>query len=210
MKIRNNIYLPGMNFLAHAYLSFGRPEVLVGNLIADFVHGSAQLGFAPRVRTGIRLHRAIDAFTDAHAATRRAKALMTPSCGRYSGVCVDIIYDHFLASDPAYFSTASLFEFARRTYGILDEHAPELPSRFREMFFYMREHDWLYGYRLTAHIEGTFSGVYRRAKFLPDSGPAFEAFMEQYGRLQSCYADFIPEVVAFATESLSRLSKETG
>lgn len=199
-----------MNFLAHAYLSFGQPEILVGNLIADFVHGSAQLGFPAPVRTGIRLHRAIDAFTDTHAATRRARALMTASCGRYSGVFVDIIYDHFLASDPAYFSPASLFDFARRTYGILDEHAGMLPSRFREMFFYMREHDWLYGYRLTAHIEGTFSGIYRRAKFLPDSGPAFEAFMQQYSLLQSCYADFIPEVVAFARGALSRLSKEAG
>jgi len=28
-----------MNFLAHAYLSFYNPPVLVGNMIADFVKG---------------------------------------------------------------------------------------------------------------------------------------------------------------------------
>lgn len=28
-----------MNYLAHAYLSFDEPEILVGNMISDFVKG---------------------------------------------------------------------------------------------------------------------------------------------------------------------------
>ena len=28
-----------VNYLAHAYLSFGDPEILTGNLISDFVKG---------------------------------------------------------------------------------------------------------------------------------------------------------------------------
>jgi hypothetical protein len=28
-----------MNYLAHAYLSFNEPDILVGNLISDFVKG---------------------------------------------------------------------------------------------------------------------------------------------------------------------------
>jgi acyl carrier protein phosphodiesterase len=199
-----------MNFLAHAYLSFGQPDVLTGNLVADFVRGKQQYGFGQPVRTGIRLHRLIDAFTDTHPATRRARAIMAPACGRYSGVFTDIIYDHFLARDPACFTESSLLNFAARTYEILEEHADILPTRFREMFFHMREHNWLYGYRLATHISGTFSGIYRRAKFLPESSAAFEAFMAAYDPLQSCYADFMPAVTAFARQGLSRLSKEQG
>jgi acyl carrier protein phosphodiesterase len=28
-----------MNYLAHAYLSFGEPDILAGNMISDFVKG---------------------------------------------------------------------------------------------------------------------------------------------------------------------------
>ncbi|MFY7899136.1 MAG: ACP phosphodiesterase, partial [Chitinophagaceae bacterium] len=31
-----------MNFLAHAYLSFQQPSLLIGNMISDFVKGKKQ------------------------------------------------------------------------------------------------------------------------------------------------------------------------
>ncbi len=61
-----------MNFLAHAYLSFGDETILTGNLISDFVKGRAQYHYPPKIQKGIRLHRAIDTFTDAHPATKEA------------------------------------------------------------------------------------------------------------------------------------------
>ena len=63
-----------MNYLAHAYLSFNIPEILVGNLISDFVKGKRKLDYPPGIRTGITLHRAIDTFTDTHPAIRDVKA----------------------------------------------------------------------------------------------------------------------------------------
>ena len=88
-----------MNFLAHAWLSFHDPDLLAGNMMADFVRGKQSQVFSPAVQQGIRLHRAIDAFTDQHPETRRASAYLREACGRYSGVFMDVIYDHFLARD---------------------------------------------------------------------------------------------------------------
>ena len=61
-----------MNFLAHAYLSFGQPEILVGNMISDFVKGKKKFDYPGGIQAGMQLHRAIDTFTDAHPATKEA------------------------------------------------------------------------------------------------------------------------------------------
>ena len=62
-----------MNYLAHAYLSFNRPGILVGNMISDFVKGKKKYDYPPDILSGIDLHRAIDDFTDMHPVTKSAK-----------------------------------------------------------------------------------------------------------------------------------------
>jgi len=80
MPIENNwcgikltVYFYTMNYLAHAYLSFNEPEILIGNLISDFVKGKKKFSYSPGIQNGIAIHRAIDQFTDDHAATHAAK-----------------------------------------------------------------------------------------------------------------------------------------
>ena len=55
-----------MNYLGHLCLSDDSPECIVGNLLGDFVKGRPEGRFPPGVVRGIRLHRAIDGFTDGH------------------------------------------------------------------------------------------------------------------------------------------------
>ena len=62
-----------MNYLAHAYLSFNEPEILVGNMISDFVKGKKRFDFSENIQKGIMLHRNIDTFTDEHEVTKKAK-----------------------------------------------------------------------------------------------------------------------------------------
>ena len=62
-----------MNYLAHAYLSFRHPGLLTGNMISDFIKGKKQYDYPDHIQLGIRLHRAIDAFTDNHPATREMR-----------------------------------------------------------------------------------------------------------------------------------------
>src|ERR1700709_705966 len=97
-----------MNYLAHAYLSFNDPEILIGNLISDFVKGKAKYDYPERILAGINLHRAIDNFTDTHDSTRIAKEVFRPYYRLYSGAFIDVVYDHFLATDATEFSAASL------------------------------------------------------------------------------------------------------
>lgn len=196
-----------MNYLAHAFLSFGKPNILAGNMMADFVKGKSLNGFPDQVKAGIRLHRAIDEFTDNHEASHHARELMYAACGRYSGVFTDVIYDHFLALDEHYFNRESLTSFARTTYQTLEEYRSLFPERFQRTFYFMEKYDWLSGYGNDQNIERSFMGIYNRAKYLQESDKAFVSFEGHYDELHECYNAFIPQVYAFASDYLNHLPK---
>jgi acyl carrier protein phosphodiesterase len=93
-------------------LSFNDPEILVGNLISDFVKGKKKFDFPAGHPDGIALHRAIDTFTDTHEATKKAKEFFRPHYRLYAGALVDVIFDHFLAVDETEFTDSSLHDFS--------------------------------------------------------------------------------------------------
>ena len=142
-----------MNYLAHAHLSFHHPEILVGNMISDFVKGKKQFEYPDLIQKGIRLHRAIDSFTDQHPATQKAKLIFKPAVGAYAGAFMDVVYDHFLAADENEFSENNLQVFAAEVYSQLSERERFFPEKFARMFPYMQSQNWLYHYRFTDGLE---------------------------------------------------------
>jgi acyl carrier protein phosphodiesterase len=194
-----------MNYLAHAYLSFNEPAVLAGNLISDFVKGKQVLQFPEEVRKGIVLHRAIDAFTDDHAATREAKKIFKPYYRLYSAAFIDVSFDHFLANDFHQFTDDSLSRFSQEVYTSMDAYLHVFPERFKVMYPYMKQQNWLYNYRNRLGIERSFAGLVRRAAYLTDSDTAFKLFEDNYDALQVYYADFFPSLHQHALKVLQTL-----
>lgn len=198
----------GMNYLAHAYLSFNKPSVLVGNMIADFVKGRQKLGYTAAVQRGIELHRAIDNLTDTHAATAKAKEIFRPHYRLYSGPIVDIVYDHYLATDETIFSESSLLAFTTGVYQVLEDEAVHLPLRFLPVLTYMKQENWLYGYRTPEGIRKSLRGLVRRASFIRDSETAFALFLAHDAELKQCYEALFPDVKQMAKQVLDGLSPE--
>ena len=194
-----------MNFLAHAYLSFGNRKILVGNMISDFVKGAAKNRFPADIRQGIELHRAIDSFTDLHPATKKAKEIFRPSYRLYSGAIMDILYDHFLARDTMIFSKDSLQQFTGEVYAALEEEAVHLPVHFVQVLYYMKMEDWLYHYQYEEGIGRSLRGLIRRASYLSESDTAYRLFRENYTDLETCYREFFPDVKQFAKQFLKGL-----
>ncbi len=127
-----------MNYLAHAYLSFNRPGILVGNMISDFVKGRKKYEYSKEIQQGIALHREIDRFTDSHSATKEAKDIFRPAYRLYAGAFIDVVYDHFLALDENEFTEESLKGFTAHTYRLLDQYADQFPENFKAMYPYMK------------------------------------------------------------------------
>jgi acyl carrier protein phosphodiesterase len=206
-----------MNYLAHAYLSFGIPAITVGNLISDFVKGKHKFDYPPDIQQGIALHRAIDTFTDGHALTRDAKSFFREDYGLYSGPLVDVVFDHFLANDTLIFSAAGesasgsgLKSFAAKTYEQVAANEALLPERFARMFYYMRTQDWLYHYRYKQGIINSFGGLARRATYMGDPDQAGRIFETHYSELAACYKEFFPELQEYALRTLQQLQAENG
>jgi acyl carrier protein phosphodiesterase len=188
-----------MNYLGHAFLSFGDGEILTGNMIADHVKGRQALEtFPPGIRKGIELHRKIDGKTDIHPATMRAKLLFREVYGLYAGAIMDTLYDHFLANDPKFFpSEDALLSFTLSVYAQLQENEQYFPVKFAAYFPQMKQHNWLYGYRSVKGIERSLNGLARKALYMPPIEKAYEIFITNYYLLAQCYYEFIDDIMRF-------------
>ncbi len=198
-----------MNYLAHAYLSFGDPDILAGNMISDFVKGKKKFDYPMNVQNGINLHRQIDEYTDYHPATRDAKQFLKEASGLYAGSFIDIVYDHFLANDLHEFEEGTLAVFAGKTYDQLEPFKNLLPSTFLRFLFYMREQNWLLHYRSLEGIQRSFQGLVHRAKYIQDAEPPYQAFIAHYEELKNCYELFFPNLKAFAYNELLYLRPDS-
>lgn len=160
-----------MNFLAHAWLAHhGSDEFLYGNLIADGVKGSDLAAWPQAVAAGIRHHRRVDALVDRHPCTQAARGRAPQGRGRYAGIALDLVWDHFLsrllADDPAQQTLIA------RCYRLLD--AQQAPDRLASLVPVLVEQDWLNRYadfaftcRAIAGIGQRLSGPNRLAELKP-------------------------------------------
>jgi acyl carrier protein phosphodiesterase len=197
-----------LNYLGHAYFSFDHPEILVGNMISDFVKGKKKFDFPGGIQKGIALHRELDEFSDSHPATKQAKEIFRPHYRLYASAFMDVVYDYFIANDPAIFDETSLYAFTQQTYRLLEERQQWFPERFASLFPYMRSQNWLFNYRYSWGIERSFSGLVRRATYLDESATAFRLFGENTAMLQKCYNQFISDLKNFAKNRFLLLLKE--
>ena len=192
-----------MNFLAHAFLSFNDPDILTGNMISDFVKGKRKFDYPVAIQNGIYLHRQIDNFTDFHPATARAKEFFRPHYRLYSGAFIDIVYDHFLATDQKQFNLNNALEnFTQTTYSLLEKNTFYFPDHFQKIFPHMRSQNWLYEYRLKEGIRKSFAGLAYRALYLNESDVAFEVFNTYYDEFKNCYDSFFPELKSYTLSIL--------
>ncbi len=189
-----------MNFLAHAYLSDDDVDVMVGNLIGDYVKGKKVLETYPEsIRKGIMLHRHIDSYTDQHPATLRAKNYFRPAYRLYSGALVDAINDHFLANDPRYFpSEGVLFQFTQNVFNALRKRSEFIPEKFAPVLKYMEQENWLYACRTLKGMNQVFNRLQHHAKYLEPSNAAYEILVTNYYALNQCYYELIDDLVKFS------------
>ncbi len=140
-----------MNYLAHIYLSNEEEEITLGNFIADGVKGKKYIQFPSGIQQGILLHRAIDSFTDTHPIVRKSTKRLHKKYGHYSGVIVDILYDHFLAKNWTQYHSVPLHKYIENFYNFINSNFDRLTPRIQKMMPYMIEQNWLLSY---ASIEG--------------------------------------------------------
>jgi acyl carrier protein phosphodiesterase len=188
-----------VNFLAHLYLSPETPDALIGSLLGDFVKGPVErAGYNAEITGGIRLHRAVDTFTDAHPAFAASRARVSPARRRYAGILVDLFYDHFLARHWRDYHDQRLETFAAGVYGVLLDRAATLPEPAGRMVGFMVRQDWLVSYRDVDAVGGALERMGRRltrGNALLGSAAELESAYEGF---EADFRTFMPEVSDFA------------
>ncbi|MGI9580840.1 ACP phosphodiesterase [Chryseobacterium sp. RRHN12] len=184
-----------MNYLAHSFLSFTDGQI-VGQFLEDFIRNKDRFSFPKDIQDGITLHRAIDTFTDSHPAIHEAKKVFAPLVRLYAGAFVDVSMDHFVAGDLSLNSLAEWKAHSLHVYSVLNAHEQWLPENFKKMLIKMEQDDWLYNYREDWGIKFSIQNVLNKAKYLDKDIPVFEAFLKNKDRLQQCYDDFFPDLLA--------------
>ena len=194
-----------MNFLAHIYLSGNDDEVTIGNFIADGIKGKRYLNYPAGISKGIILHRNIDTFTDAHPIVHQSTARLHKNYSHYSGVIVDILYDHFLAKNWNTYCSQPLDEYVEDFYELLRENFTSLPARIQRMMPYMIADNWLFNYATVEGIGRILTQMNIRTKGVVQMDQAVTELVEYYDEFEAEFTSFFEELRDFCKQKLDEL-----
>lgn len=188
-----------MNHLAHLLLAGDDEALQLGGMLGDFVHGQPDPQQWPaRVIAGIRLHRAIDVYTDAHPVVLAAKALLPSPHRRYAGILLDMWFDHCLARHFSRWDARPLQRVAADARASLRRHDALLTPALRRFLGYMEMHDLPAGYADLAMLERALHGIGQRLRRPHPLASALPVLLAHEGALQQHFEAFYPELQAHA------------
>lgn len=193
-----------MNFLAHFHLAWPDERVVAGALEGDFYKGTLHDN-PPPLAVGIALHRSIDQFTDTHAQVVALRRAFPAHLRRYSGILIDLAFDHYLSLHWSTYSSVSLAAFNRKTLDMLNAQQDALGPQAIRMLARMEEHDILNLYENWQTVPAAARNIGKRFK----RGNPFENLSSEMEplktQLEDAFLAFYPELQRHSREKLTEL-----
>ena len=196
-----------MNYLAHIYLSGTNDLLKIGNFMADSIKGHDYEKFDAAIKKGILLHRHIDSFTDMHPVYRQSKHRLHEKYGHYSGVIMDILYDHFLAKNWSKFSDEKLEDYANNFYELLQDNYEILTERIKGMMPYMIARNWFVSYATIAGLEMILFQMDYKTKHRANMQEAVVELQEFYAEFESEFFIFFQELMISCQQKITELNE---
>ncbi len=184
-----------MNLLAHTYLSGRSEEIKIGNFIGDFIKGNDYNKYPVQIKKGIIYHREIDDFTDRHEIVKQSKQRLKSEYHKYSGIIVDIFYDHFLAKNWDYYSATPLNEFSSQFYSLLTKNYSILPLKAKQILPSLIENNWFVLYSSIEGIERALNGMERRTSLPQKKQFAIKILDNNYNLFEKEFIDFFKQTI---------------
>ena len=163
------------------------------------MHGRVEaLALPPRVISGIRLHRAIDVYTDGHPEVLAAKAQLPPPYRRYAGILLDMWFDHCLARDFSRWSVQPLVDVSDALRALLQRRGALLTPELRRFARYMQAHDLPAGYADPVVLDLALAGIGQRLRRDNPLASALPVLQAREAQLQQHFEAFFPQLQEFA------------
>lgn len=156
--------------------------------------------YEPEIAKGILLHREIDRYTDAHPIVLQSKKHLFEKYRHYSGVIVDMFYDHFLARNFHEFHPLDLQSFTEQHFERLMAFKSQMPVKAQNMLPYMVENNWLVGYGELKGIHRALMGMSRRTKFNSKMDEAVQDLTRYYDTFENEFRRFFPDIKSHISE----------
>jgi acyl carrier protein phosphodiesterase len=184
-----------LNFLAHFHLAWPDEGLVAGGLEGDFYKGPLPGTLPSTLERGVKLHRAIDAYTDGHPLIQQLRRDLPQDLRRYAGILIDLSFDHYLSLHWSHFSTVPLGDFNQGIYSTLVAHEGDLSEGAQRMTARLVEYDVLNLYLEWETVLATAARLGQRFKrhnpFLdidrelsPAKAILEKAFLQFYPQLQ--------------------------
>ena len=197
-----------LNFLAHLYLSENNPNIMIGNFIADHIKGNQFTHLSSEIQQGIKLHREIDTFTDAHKITRTSKRRLHKRYGLFAGIIIDIFYDHYLAKNWSDYSAMPLGVYVNSVYQLLTQQKQILPEKTLQMMPFMIQYNWLYNYQYKEGIKSVLNGMNRRTNNKGQIDLAIEDLYQLDKYFEKDFQLFFEDLQIFSHQKIKQLQQQ--
>lgn len=197
-----------MNFLAHIYLSGTNPRIQIGNFMGDGIRGKDYKKYHPDIQVGVLLHRSIDSFTDFHPVFRQSKHRLVPKYNHFSGIIVDMFYDHFLAKEWSLYHHEELHVFCQRFYRELENHYKELNLKTRDLLPYLLKQNWLERYAHLTDLQQILKQMDSRFSFPSKMNESVEDLFEHYESFQREFHLFFKDLMVHSESEKKRIEQE--
>jgi acyl carrier protein phosphodiesterase len=196
-----------MNYLGHLFLAktVGPQKVeplMAGAFLGDFVKGKMTGERPSTIETGIRFHRAVDAFVDSHPVQRQSIDRFQPHFRRYGGIICDVVYDHFLANHWSTFSDQDFIQFCEGAYAAILSERPHLGSSATETITRMQQYASLENYRSETYISRSLLHIGQRLKRANPMDQSFAEYLAHQTELEQDFLAFMPSLEVFAEDWL--------
>ncbi len=200
-----------MNFLAHLCLASGDTDLMLGGLFGDFVRGRWALrSFSEPVRQGIILHRYIDRRTDHSSVVKKLRTKFPREFRRYSGIIIDLAFDHELALNWWRYMPQSLERFDVETRDLIRENAEIVPEGLTKFMRYADRHDLFTAYRDEDVILYALAGLGTRLSRSNPLHRVAEIWPDLRLEFRSSFREFFPMIQSDVADWCKRMSTTTG
>ena len=169
---------------------------ITGNLLGDFVKGKDLSHLPQHWQQGIRLHRAIDVYTDNHPIVKQLRTELGP-LRRYGGIIIDILFDHILAKQFTQHNHGeTLACFAAKVYADFLQQPQPLPENFLPISQRMAAYDWLTSYQHADILKRVLERTSLRLSRQPPLHDAHAWYLQQQPYLDQLFAAFYADLVS--------------
>ncbi|TAA40389.1 ACP phosphodiesterase [Corallincola spongiicola] len=197
-----------MNFLAHLHIADVTNTSAVGAMMGDFIKGDQWRTLPQAQRIGVLLHRQVDSFTDSHPDVIQARQLFKLTRQRYTGILIDMLFDHLLAKQWHKFHPSSLTQFSQQQYRQLTATEPHWPEKMIDVCRRMAETDWLCSYQTPGTIKLALHKIGLRMRVDAPFAASYQEWQQVQAELtmlfDSFYGDLLLQLPALQRNVLQR------